>query len=151
MDCGDFRDCFVLGVDKGETDMIPYTYAIRNDRQAKGRETMTRDQAVEYLADGRTAGMTQADRDATIVEFAEDRGYYVGLQWIYDVEYAKAKRDGVADDEYFENYDGDGNIHEVAVAAVEWLTDQGLLPDGYGYDDERATDGYGIDTRGEGS
>jgi len=113
---------------------------------------MTKDQAVEYLTIDKVMRQTDdSDRDATIIEFAQDRGFYVGFQWDFDVEYAIAKRDGVEDDEYFENYDGDGNVRDVAREAVEWLNDEGLLPQGYGYDDTRPGDGFGVvDTRGAG-
>jgi len=128
--------------------MIHYTYAIRNDRQAKGRETMTRDQAVEYVTVGSTAGMTATDKARAVIHFAEDRGY-----WLDDMDYGTIMFDNDRRNGFKVDYCGDldGDLTDLANRAAEWLTDQGLLPDGYGYDDERATDGYGIDTRGEGS
>ena len=113
---------------------------------------MTKDQAYDYLTIGEVMQQTERDRDLAVIDFAQDRGHYVGVWCEAIVEHAISEREPHLPD--YGEYDGDldTDIRNIAREAVEWLNDEGLLPQGYGYDDERPGDGFGvIDTRGEGS
>ena len=115
---------------------------------------MTRDQAVEYLGlrDGEKTDTT--DGNLAVIEFATDRGYYLDCWDELPVEYTIAQQEGFPGyDDYTGNLDDD--LTAVARGAVAYLRDEGLLPQGYGYDSERPGDGFGYDkdgtARGEGS
>jgi len=77
-------------------------------------------------------GTTGLQRDVAIIRFAEDRGFFIGRENIFTVEYAGAVVDGNDDDEYFEHYDGDveDEIRYCARDAIVYLNDHDLLPRG---------------------
>lgn len=111
---------------------------------------MTRDETINYIGvDGKTY-TDQPDRDLAIIEFAEDRGWGLDMIEVGIVVVARAKNLGIEQDEFLDQFDMTQtlddlapDVERIARGAVWWLNDQGLLPTGYGYDDERATDGYG--------
>ena len=111
---------------------------------------MTKDQAYDYLTIGEVMEYGEQDRDLAVIDFAQDRGYYMGV-WLESVyEHACAVRDPQFPD--YGPYDGDldGDLRNIAIEAVEWLNDQGLLPTGYGYDPTRPSDGFGFDVTARG-
>ena len=113
---------------------------------------MTRDQAVEYLGlrDGDKTDTT--DGNLAVIEFACDRGFYLDCWDELPVEYTIGRQTGLYG---YDDYEGDleADLTCVARGAVNYLRDEGLLPQGYGYDPQRPGDGFGFDetTRGEGS
>ena len=106
---------------------------------------MTKTDAIDYLGlQDACQGWVQRDNDLCIIEFAEDRGFYTGVWDGIPVEYAQAQASGLPG---YDDYDGDldADIARIAVEAVEYLTDEGLLPNGYGQRPEHTGDGYGLD------
>ena len=116
---------------------------------------MTKTDAIAYLGllDGISDETVQV-QNLTIIEFAEDRGYWsADLRVDGAVEHARAVGAGEEPYDAARDDDLDGEIAAAATRAVEYLNDEGLLPHGYGYDPSRPLDGFGFDetTRGEGS
>ena len=114
---------------------------------------MTGTEAVDYLGlQDACREWLERDKNLSIVEFAEDRGYYTGEWFGLTVEYAQAQ---VAGFPGYDDYEGDldRDLAAVAEEAIEYLTDNGILPNGYGYLPEHYRDGYGLlpTTVGEGS
>ena len=113
---------------------------------------MTKTDAIDYLGllDG-VRGETVQVQNLAVIEFAEDRGYWsADLRVDGAVEHARAISAGEAPfDEYgFDDIDGD--IAAASVGAIEYLNDEGLLPEGYGYDPARPLDGFGQDETARG-
>lgn len=99
--------------------------------------------AIDYLGlqeDCRIAVTREAH--LALIEFAEDRGHYVGVWNGIAVEYAQAQANGL---DGYDNYDGDldDDLALAAGDAIEYLSEAGLLPDGYGQRPEHIGDGYG--------
>ena len=108
--------------------------------------------AIDYLGlqeDCRIA--VTRETHLALIEFAEDRGHYVGVWNGIAVEYATAQANGI---DGYDDYEGDLD-EDLALAAgdaVEYLTEAGLLPDGYGQREPLIDDGYGLlPDDGEGS
>ena len=113
---------------------------------------MTGTDAIDYLGlqeDCRIA----VDRDShlAIIEFAEDRGFYTGVWDGIPVEYATAQASGL---EGYDDYDGDldQDLVRIATEAIDYLTEIGLLPEGYGTRTPGYHEGFGLlPNVGEGS
>ena len=109
---------------------------------------MTRDETIGYISiDGTSDGIDPIPSDLAVIEFAEDRGYPIEADHERVVISAMLTLDGEVTN--LDRYDLAKDVSTVAADAVAWLNDQGLLPNGYGYDDERPGDGYGLDTNTE--
>lgn len=137
--------------------MKQYGYEKRNGHDGHDDEGdhMMKTDAISYLGllDGISNETVQV-QNLAVIEFAEDRGY-----WIADllpglaVNHARAIGAGTELEAEHSAQDLDTEVAAAATLAVEYLNDQGLIPNGYGYDPTRPLDGFGIDStaRGEGS
>ena len=115
---------------------------------------MTGTEAIDYLGlldDQRRSNIR--DRQLAVIEFAEDRGYFIGFFDVMTVEYARARVDDNHTDEFFEGFEfSDSDLTFVAQDATAYLNDNGILPEGYGPDAPHHDDGFGLlPTDGEGS
>lgn len=114
---------------------------------------MTENETIDYLTDITAGDMTIIDRQIAVITSALDYGYWADLSElaIYDTAILRNVNGSGLDNRVGYDDEFDGDLNRVAVSALNYLNDSGIVPIGYDHGETDPKAGFGNWTARDGA